>query len=174
MVHTLRRSSFHFILLAGCGAFANLAGCSDIEVTSHYAPSESLTALPSTYDWAQMTREQSEFWNQRHELRELVQQAIESRFTERGYTRQTGSQPGFYVRLNATKEARTDSGVNPHGEVYEKIALIMDVVNPATGRTQWRGAATARLDSSAVPEHRRNRLHQATQMLVDRFVDGNK
>lgn len=174
MSHTLRRSSLSFILIACCGALLNLAGCSDIEVSSQYAPSESLTALPHTYDWAPMTREQSDFWNQRHELRDLVAQAIESRFTEKGYTRQTGSQPGFYVRLNATKEARTDSGVNPHGEVYEKIALIMDVINPATSRTLWRGAATARLDSSANPEQRRNRIHQATHLLVDRFADNNK
>lgn len=169
-----RRRPCNLVILA-CGiALPTAAGCSDIEVTSHYAPSESLTAVPKTYDWAQLTREQSDFWNQRNELRQLVNTAIESRFTERGYTRQSGSQPGFYVRLNATKESRTDSAVNPHGEVYEKIALIMDVINPVTGRTIWRGAATARLDSSANPESRRNRIHEAAHMLVDRFADGNK
>lgn len=156
------------------GAQLLSTGCSDIEVSSHYAPSEALTALPNTYDWAQLTGAQSEFWNQRTEMRDLVNTAIEERFTARGYTRQTGAQPGFYVRLNATRESRTDSGVNPHGEVYEKIALIMDVINPATNRTLWRGAATARLNASANPEQRRDRIHQAAHMLVDRFVDGNK
>ena len=169
-----RRGFVSLVLHSCCGAMLAVAGCSDIEVTSSYAPSESLTAVPTTYDWAPATRDQSDFWSQRAEMRDLVHKAIEERFTERGYTKQAGSQTGFYVRLNATKENRTDSGVNPHGEVYEKIALIMDVVRPTTGRTIWRGAATARLDSSANPEQRRTRIHEAAHKLVDRFADGNK
>ncbi len=162
------------MLASCCIALLSSPGCSDIEVSSHYAPSEALTALPMNYEWAGVTQGQSEFWNQRTELREMVKAAIETRFNEKGYTRQSGSPPGFYVRLNATKEARTDSGVNPHGEVYEKIALIMDVINPATNRTLWRGAATARLDAATNPEQRRNRIHQAAHLLVDRFADNNK
>jgi len=169
-----RRRAGILVLAIGCIVLSNSTGCSDIEVSSHYAPSEALTALPKSYDWASLSQGQSEFWNQRTELRDMVNAAIESRFAEKGYTRQSGAQPGFYVRLNATKEARTDSGVNPHGEVYEKIALIMDVINPATNRTLWRGAATARLDAAANPEQRRNRIHQAAHMLVDRFADNNK
>lgn len=174
MSNLIRRQAGSLVLAVCCTALLNSSGCSDIEVSSSYAPSEALTALPKSYEWASMSQGQSEFWSHRTELRDMMIAAVESRFIEKGYTRQSGSQPGFFVRLNATKEARTDSAVNPHGEVYEKIALIMDVINPATNRTLWRGAATARLDASANPEQRRSRIHDAAHMLVDRFADNNK
>ena len=163
------------IILICCIALTAASGCvSDMEVHSSYAPSESLQPVPKTYDWAQLSKEQTDSWTQRTEMREFVHAAIEERFTAKGYAKQTDLQPGFLVRLHTTKEARTDSGVNPHGEVYEKIALIMDVIRPSTGRTIWRGAATARLESSANPEQRRTRINKACQMLVDTFTAGNK
>jgi len=174
MHFTIRRRIFNLLLVCS-GALSISTGCAgDIEIHSSYAPSEALSAVGKSYNWADLSQEQTESWARRQELRELVHIGVEEHFSAKGYTRQAGAAPDFLVRLHMTKETRTDSNVNPHGETYEKISLIMDVIKPSTGRTLWRGAAATRLDSSATPEQRRARIRKAAQMLVDRFTAGNK
>jgi len=173
-MHVRPRRRIDSLLLASCFALMLSPGCGgEIEVHSSYAPSEALSPVGRTYRWADLTQEQADSWTQRQELRELVFAGVEEQFTTNGYTR-TDAQHDFIVRLHMTRETRTDSNVNPHGETFEKMGLIMDVIKASTGRTHWRGAATTRLDSSADPEQRRTRIRQATHRLVDRFTAGNK
>jgi hypothetical protein len=59
--------------------------------------------------------------------------------------------------------------VNPHGEVFEEGSLVLDVLDPQSGKLIWRSVARARLDMATSPEVKEQRLTLAVQHLMKDF-----
>ena len=165
-------------LTLGLGILGTLAtGCSDagpIAVQSAYAPDMALVRVGRTFDFATPTPEQAAQWNQLEDMRDVIWAEVEQRFASKGYVRSASPPADFLVRPHVAKESYNDSSVNPHGETLERGALILDIIQPSTSKTIWRGAATARLAPSLPPEQRRDRIRRGVEMLVDRFASSNK
>ena len=53
--------------------------------------------------------------------------------------------------------------------VYEEGTLVIDILDPATGKHIWRGYAQAKVDEARSPAEREKRVREAIGLILDRF-----
>jgi hypothetical protein len=150
-----------------------IAGCSDsppIEVSSRYGTGIKFTGLGSTFAWAPAPAPDPQnplLGNP--ESRQLVHDTVEKHLVAKGFQLSSGGPADFWVDYRLTKRDKTDSGVNPHGEVFEEGSLVLDVLDPQSGKLIWRSVARARLNLATAPEVKEKRLNLAVQRLMKDF-----
>lgn len=139
---------------------------SDIRVSAVYGPGVKLDGIGKTYNWVEHV------WKGEApppELDELIRSIVERHLARRGFSVQPGNGAEFYLAQYVSKEAQSDFSVNPHGEVYEKGSLFLEVIDPATRKLIWRGVALAKIDKTLAPEMREQRLDVAVGRLLEKF-----
>ena len=163
--------SARFSFAVACLAVAALvAGCSDIQVTSHYGPDVKLTGLGSTYSWAPPSAaDESSRSLAGPEVQKVIEDTLEKELAAKGFKKTPAGKVDFWVNYKLAKKMETDTGVIPSGEVYAEGSLILDVIKPDTGKVFWRGVAQARINKSNTPEVRKQRVIQAVRELMKVF-----
>jgi hypothetical protein len=150
-----------------------VAGCSDdgtITVSSGYGKGIKFSGLGPTYAWSpspSMDRANPALGSA--EFGELVRKVVENELAAKGFTPASAGPANFWVDYRIGKQKKTDSGVNPHGEVFGEGSLQLDVLDPQNGKMIWRGVAQARIVPKAPPELREKRLKMAVQRLMKDF-----
>lgn len=155
--------------LAICVVFSVVfAGCTSlVKVQTEPGDSTNLTGL-KTYDWLQTNTPPSENVRVHNpEVVALVRDAVEKNLQKKGYTRDEAGKPDFVVTWFGAIEAKVKkesidhfyrtsgygavaSQLSPKKEgavvmEYEEGTILIDVLNPKSHETIWRGSGTDRL-----------------------------
>jgi hypothetical protein len=150
-------------------------GCSDLgptNVTSSYGPGFRFTDRHHTYVWAPGSEKLNTPGRpQNAETDGLIREAIERRFAAKGYAQATTTAPDFQIDYRIAREMRADPYVGVGFPQYAEGSLLIYVINPTTQQLSWRGCIEARLDESAPPEVRLNRLDTAVKLILDQMPD---
>jgi hypothetical protein len=158
------------VCLLGSAIFAGCSESEQIDVTSRYGAGVKLSGLGPTYAWAPAPAADSASPPLgSEELRQLIRTTIEKGLAAKGFSQSTTAPADFWIDFRIGKREKTDSGVNPHGEVFEEGSLVLDVLNPQNGKLIWRGVARARILLTAQPDVREKRLNLAVQRLMKDF-----
>ena len=157
----------------GLLALTMLAGCSQtdpIQVKSRYGPGVRPSGLGPAFAWAPAPPTDpagSPLSNP--EVRQLIHGTLERELAAKGFTLSTADAAGFWLDCRIGRREKTDASVNPHGDVIEEGSLVLDVLDPETGKLIWRGVAQARINREASPEMREKRLNLAVRELIKAF-----
>ena len=169
--HHFSKPAWVLFLLLGA---AIITGCSDsppIEASSRYGAGIKFTGLGSTFTWA-AAPDPANLPMGGIEAHKLICNAVEKQLAAKGFRPSAGAPADFLVDYRVAKREKTDSSVNPHGEVFEEGSLVLDVLDPQSGKLIWRGVARARLDFQAPPDVKEKRLNLAVQRLMKDFPPG--
>ncbi len=144
------------------------AGCTSlVNVQTESGDSANLTGL-KTYDWLQTNTPPAESVRVNNsEVVGLVRDAVEKSLQKKGYTRDEAGNPDFVVTWFGAIEAKvkkesidhfyrttgygavaTQLAPKKEGAVimeYEEGTILIDVLNPKSHETIWRGSGTDRL-----------------------------
>ncbi|HVP10421.1 MAG TPA: DUF4136 domain-containing protein [Phycisphaerae bacterium] len=149
------------------------AGCSDTEpitASSRYGPGVKLSGLGPTYAWSpspSIDPANPPFGNV--EFVQMLHRLVEKELAAKGFAPASPQSANFWVDCRIGKREKTDSGVNPHGEVFNEGSLVLDVLEPQSGKLIWRAVAQARILPDATTEVRNKRLNTAVQRLMKDF-----
>ena len=129
-----------------------LTGCASMKVTSYSKPGIDFTRY-QTYDWEAADRlstgdprlDNNPFFHER------VQADVEKQLATRGFEKTTSGRPDLLIRYHASIRQRLDvNSADPDGHcrgedcqpyVYDKGALVLDLVDTRTNSLVWRGWA---------------------------------
>ena len=107
----------------------------------------------------------------------LIQRAS-SKQSKSLVTHHLGIETGFDVRTVHTahgyRRSTWATGATAHTTVrqYERGTLVIDIVAPKEQRLVWRGSASARLQRSADPARREQRIRDAVEEILREFPPG--
>ncbi len=187
MIRSMRWTATLIVLAA--------AGCSDIKVNTAPVPGAKF-ATSGTYAWMQeppTIKAGPEV--DRALLDQRVHTAVEAAMKTRGFTPATSGSPtylvGYHAAVQSTLDAKTLDekygygatyawgygkdgrwGFGPDRQVqttYSQGSLILDIVDPATKKLLWRGAAEGPVVLSASPEERQKRVDDAARAILAQF-----
>ena len=151
-------------MFVGCGETES------INASTRYGPGVKLSGLGPAFAWAPSApADPANPPVGGPELRQLIHSIVERELKAKGFTPSAADSPDFLIDYRIGKRQKTDSGVNPHGEVFDEGSLVLDVLNPQSGALIWRGVAQARVLYGITPEVREKRLNLAVQRLMKDF-----
>jgi hypothetical protein len=166
----------------GCCGFAGmlllplaLAGCSEMRVDSAYGPGIRFDGMGRTWVWASQTR-----MGLRHELAlssehdALVRQVIADEMSRKGYARQEEGQTDLALEYAVTRQTVGGLRDATFAPVRTEGALVIDILDPGTGKHIWRGYAEAQLNDARDPAARKERLKLAARLILKRFPNAGK
>lgn len=159
-----------FILLLLTTVGACLATDEDLEVRSEFAPGV-ITDLGKTFDWLP-DGDETKLIQADPELDAFVRSTIEQELTRRGYDRSSES-PSFQVAYDLGSRNVLDSPF-VGAEIHEEGALGIMVIDPERKIGIWRGIAKARIETSATPAQRRDRIHRAIRAIIAKLPRAKK
>ena len=163
-----------------------VVGCSSMsQVDTEYDPEHDFANYRS-YAWHDKVDVQSPVVSER------IRQAIESRFSAKGYSRvATGSTADFLVSFTAVAEEaiRPDTisagmGYRRRGwglnsslydgfREYTRGTLIIDVIDPDSKVLLWRGVSSAVLYPGSADEEQNQLVDETVSGILDRFPPGS-
>jgi hypothetical protein len=146
-----------------------------MKIRSAYGPDVSLSGLGNTFDWIARTHKKTgDYRADNPELHSLIRSFMESEFAAKGYEKRSTGDPDLWMDYHVRRK-RTGEAVGAHRYVeYEEGSLIIDIVSPKTKQLIWRGSAQAKLNETATPSARREKIHQAVQGILKRFPSKDK
>jgi hypothetical protein len=125
---------------------------------------------------------------------DIVRDAVDSTLSQKGYVQATDSVPSFRVhvftqlRFNRSDVPVSDAGAiaqsraqaaenpipaSPSGQTlpvqYSEGTLVIDMIDPATGKSIWRGAAVGVLREQVDPADRARQIDAETRRLLAGF-----
>ncbi len=159
-----------FILLLSIFAGACLTTDDGIEVRSEFAPGV-ITDLGRTFDWFP-DGDETKSSQVDPELDAFVRSKIEQELTRRGYHRSSQS-PRFQVAYDLGSRNVLDSPF-VGAEIHEEGALGIMVIDPERKVGIWRGIGKARIETSATPSQRRDRIHRAIRAIIAKLPRAEK
>jgi len=149
------------------------AGCSehaDVRVNAAYGPGIKYTGIGTRFDWA--PRAQNTF-GEVHDLNEqtraVFESIIEEHLEKAGFAKVPSGRADFWLRYGIATRQETDTSASAFGVPYEEGSLLIDVIDPQSRKIVWRGAARARIDPGAAPEHRIDKINYAMGRLMEKF-----
>jgi uncharacterized protein DUF4136 len=168
------------------------AGCGRYHVRTDWQPGTDFTRL-GTYAWRSRDDAMPRDPRVDNDLFETrVRDAVDDELRAKGY-RLVDGPADFEVAWDAWIQPRSDVTAFPswgfgfggfHGgpgfwglgvgsdiyvDQYDEGTLILDVLDPATGRLLWRGSAESRLRENGTPEERTRRVRDAVHAILERF-----
>ncbi len=161
------------------------AACETIGVTIDYEPSTSFSNL-ETWAWLEeRPGHEADTRPGRALVGAPMRRAVREELAARGYRELTSGEPDFYVLHHAAVNKKLDLhsvprhydhsagwtmiGTETYVTEYEEGTLVLDVIEPERRDLIWRGTAEARIDRSAGPEKREERIRKAVRKMLDRF-----
>jgi hypothetical protein len=163
-----RHGQILWALLAALALVLTHSGCSDVKVNTMYGPGTKFTGLGTTYDWATRTLPPGQDARRvdNPDINKMVIQLVEERLTARNFTPLRTGIPDFWIDYRITAK---ELGDRVYGRTYEKGSLILDVVDPDSGKIIWRGVAQAKIMENATPETSEQRITYAIDEMFKTF-----
>lgn len=153
----------------------SLLGCAPMRIESAYGPGIRFDGMGETWTWApeaKMGLRYEKVLSAEHDA--LVRQLIGEELGRKGYKQLTDAKPDIAVDYAVTERTRGGMRESSFAPVRSEGSLVIDVLDPATGKHIWRGYAEANLDPSLDPAVRKARLSQAVRLILKRFADAGK
>jgi hypothetical protein len=145
-------------------------GCTTIEVQEKYGPGWDVAGLGPTFDWAAPpAKPEDNARAKRPDVDKLIQETVEKAIEGRGYRKQAGGTPDFWIDYRLAREMKADPYVAIGNDRYEQRYLVVDVVNPKTKQIAWRASASKRLDPEQSIDQMKKNLSDAVRMIVDKL-----
>ena len=174
------------VLIASLALFA----CSSISVSADYDPAADFSAL-RTWSWIpeEAPAEGADPRVGNSLVSDRVTAAIDRTLQARGYQEveqssdfQVGFSIGVRIGLESAPSTSASVGYGRYGRYggigygtgtevreYEEGTLVIDLIDPATGKLIWRGTAQARVSSDQSPESSTKRINEAVEKVLAQF-----
>ncbi len=152
-----------------------LLGCQGIEVKSAYGPGIRFDGMGKTWDWApeaKMGLRNELTLSPEHDA--LLKRLISEELARKGYVQQEKGQADLAVDYAVTRGSRGGLRESTFSPVRTEGSLVIDMLDPATGKHIWRGYAHTKLLDSSDPVARKERITLATRLILERFPDAGK
>lgn len=182
---------FRLLAIATMGAMGlGCASAGNIPVVqSEYWKHENFAAY-ERYDWLPSDAHlRSSTQAEDHRLHNLIREAIDERLAAKGFARSRGEGADFLVTYHCRveEELRVDvidrvwyGGAGDEGgweEVTRRIeystfdqgSIVIDFVNPVSGKRVWRGVARGRVSPDATPDQLREIVDRSVREILDEF-----
>lgn len=153
------------IVMIACAAPSVFIGaCAPFQAESYWGPAHKLSGLGITYAWRQGAKCEPGSNKAEHpDIEARIQERIETDLATKGYRRPAEGKPDFLVCYRLGKQvAQAETGIAS----WDEAILEVDLTDPATGGLVWRGRVRGRIDYSASPDVRKDRLETAVQQLM--------
>lgn len=153
------------IVVLFAGVFA---GCSQVpmNVTSYWGPGVRFTDVPPTYEWSPASRQTTGPGRPLDPAVDpMIRRQIEKNLAEKGFTKTSGPNPGFWVDYRVARDVRGDPYGGPDFPEFVEGSLAVFLVNPTDQKLIWRGCVQGRLNESNPPDVKEQRLDQAIKKL---------
>ena len=145
---------------------STVAGCHGsrgVEIKTYWGPIVKYSDFGPTFDWA---RGGDDAGAAEQALDELIVGTVERELMDKGYVKNTSGDPELRIDYGVVRKARPDkTGLGWH----EKGTLILDIIEPGSGKRYWRGIAQARLNDDDSPKVRRERVTEAIRGMLAQF-----
>jgi len=160
----MNHSQLFLTMVCATASTALVGACAPFQSESHWGPAQKLSGLGATYAWRQGAKcEPDSSQTENADIQVRVQERIEADLATKGYLRPAGGKPDFYVCYRLGKVvAQAETGIDS----WDDAVLEVDLTDPATGGLVWRGRVRGRIDYSASPDVRKDRLETAVQQLM--------
>ena len=144
------------------------AGCQpEMKVSDEFGPGLSLEGMGPTFAWSPTADDRDpDPWIENPSLRAKITSLVESGLTDRGYQPASGT-PDFWVNYDTT--TKVEWAYITRAMVGRDGLLIIEFVDPASGRFIWRGVARTRIQKDDSLETRQKRLNRAVDMILDQM-----
>ncbi len=145
-------------------------GCSQsVEVTSTYGHGVRFSDNARSYAWAPgSSRTSGEGRPQNPTVDKLIREFVDVHLARNGYAKVSeGEKPDFWIDYAVGGSLRGDPN-EWFGPVYKEGRLGISALDPATTKLIWKGSAATRLDDSAPPDVRRERLDRVIGRVIDK------
>jgi len=163
---------FLWVCLAATGVM--LPGCSrarGMRIHSYQGLQMRSYAAGEAYSWAPRPQPRTSTLTApdevNPELDEVVRTLIDSNLAAKGYPKKNlNERPAFWVHYRAGRQVKqAETG----HESWDEGSLAVDVLDPESGDLIWCGLAEARIDYSAAPDVRKQRLEEAVRKIMETF-----
>jgi len=147
-------------------------------VTSTYEPSMDYSRL-KTYDWMPRTGTGDDL-NETiiaKTVGQLIEKAVDRELAAKGYVKQPGEKPDFYVAYRASVEEKSEPKVQTYTcgtricsqgvdiSHYRQGTLILDIIQGETKEVIWRGSTVRVTD----PSQRETIINEAVKGILSQF-----
>jgi hypothetical protein len=159
-------------VIAGLLGIVMSVGCSEtgnIDVSSRYGAGVKLAGLGSTFAWAPAPADPPGTSPAAAQFRQAFRDNVEKALVAKGFALNQAGPANFLVDCRIGMREKTDSSVNPHGEVFEEGSLVLDVLNPSSKALIWRSVAQARVLREIPHDVREKRINMAVQRMMKDF-----
>jgi len=178
-------------LYPACIAAALLAGCSTVSVTRDYDPETDFSPL-KTYAWKHDM--QPKTGNARIDndlIDQRVRESVEATLAAKGYTAVDSEEADFLVAYFIEYKQRIGGssisfgvgtgGMGRYGGVgyntsvsdYDEGHLTIDIINPSTDKTIWRGVGKRTTYESSNPRKVTKIINKAVSRILAKFPPGS-
>jgi hypothetical protein len=184
-------------ILAVMAFAAVIQGCSGVSVKQDYDPAANFTGL-KTYAWqSEKQKETGNVLTDNSLIDARVRNAVDTALARKGYRKVDAGQADYLVAYSYTVEDKIEldrtgtsvgvgvgTGRHHHSSVgfgfgfgtrdYEENTLLIDTINPASGKLIWRGFARQRLIWRSDPEKTTAKIHATVDAILNKFPPKNK
>lgn len=171
-----------------------LSGCSGIRVSQDFSPKAPLSGI-STFDWDTRVRDVKDRTREDNPLvLDRIRAALETTLAEKGWTRQahspqcrvaydyrvetklssTQTGPRFGIAMSTGGGGALAFGSGTDIEQYDQGQVLVDLLDPGTGRLIWRGKATFRVANHQKPAKMTQKINTAVEKIMAQFPPENK
>jgi hypothetical protein len=168
----------------GCASAGNIP-----VVQSEYWKNENFAAY-ARYGWLPSDAHlRGRTQTEDHRLHDLIREAIDDRLAVRGFGRVRAEGADFLVTYHCKidEELQADvidrvwyGGAGDEGDweevtrrielsAFEQGSIVIDFVNPVSGKRVWRGVARGRVSPDASPEQLREIVDRSVREILDEF-----
>jgi hypothetical protein len=157
---------------ASCiGLLAALTGCEPstlrTEIYTAFGPGMKLDDPGTTYDWSPAVHSSArQVESEAPYVHEAIVRAINTTLAQKGFERRDVPPPDFWVNYDIV---RRDTAERKTFETFSEFTLGVNLIDVATDKLRYRGAARIRGEVDATPQQRLLTIEKAVQRLFEKY-----